>query len=43
MKYAVAATTWGQLLGCPRMNDRVFDALRAFRERYIDQGPERVP
>jgi hypothetical protein len=43
MKYQVAATTWGQLLGCPTMNPKVFDAIRTFRERYIDQGPERVP
>ena len=42
MKYAVAATAWGQLLGCPAMNDKVYDALRTFRERYIDKGPETV-
>ena len=43
MPYAVAATAWGHMLGCPRMNDGVFDALRTFRTRYIDKGPERVP
>ena len=43
MPYEVAATAWGQLLGCPQMNDRVFDAIRAFRDRYRDQGPEFVP
>jgi hypothetical protein len=43
MPFAVAATAWGQQLGCPRMNDNVFDALRTFRDRYIDQGPEQVP
>jgi hypothetical protein len=43
MKYQVAATAWGQLLGCPRMNDKVFDAIRTFREAYIDKGPEVVP
>jgi hypothetical protein len=42
MPYAVAATAWGQLLGCPSMNDKVYDALRTFRERYIDKGPETV-
>jgi hypothetical protein len=42
MKYAVAATAWGQLLGCPAMNDKVYDAVRTFRERYIDKGPEQV-
>jgi uncharacterized protein DUF3105 len=43
MKYQVAAAAWGQLLGCPRMNPKVFDALRTFHERYIDKGPEIVP
>jgi hypothetical protein len=43
MPFAVAATAWTQLLGCPRMNDKVFDALRTFRDRYVDQGPEQVP
>jgi hypothetical protein len=43
MPYAVAATAWTQLLGCPKMNDKVFDAIRAFRARYIDHGPETVP
>jgi hypothetical protein len=43
MKYQVAAAAWGQLLGCPKMNPKVFDAMRTFRERYIDKGPEIVP
>jgi hypothetical protein len=43
MPYQVAATAWGQLLGCPAMNDKVFDAIRTFRDRYIDKAPERVP
>jgi uncharacterized protein DUF3105 len=43
MPFAMAATAWGHLLGCPKMNDKVFDALRAFRSNYIDKGPETVP
>ncbi len=43
MPYEVAATAWTQLLGCKEMNDKVFDAIRTFRARYIDKGPERVP
>jgi hypothetical protein len=43
MPYEVAATAWGHLLGCPETNDRVYDAIRAFRDRYRDKGPERVP
>ena len=43
MPYAVAATAWGNMLGCPTMNDKVFDAIRTFKESHIDQGPEIVP
>ena len=43
MPFAVAATAWDQQLGCPTMNDKVFDALRTFREAHIDKGPEVVP
>ena len=43
MDFAVAATAWTQQLGCPEMNDKVFDAIRTFRAQYIDQGPEAVP
>src|SRR4051794_7143926 len=43
MKAQVAATAWTHSLTCPEMNDKVFDAIRTFRARYIDKGPERVP
>src|SRR4051794_18900018 len=43
MPYAVAATAWDHLLGCPQMNEQVFDALRAFRNTYVDKAPEIVP
>ena len=43
MPYAVAAVAWTQTLGCPKMNDKVFDAIRAFRERFVDKGPELIP
>ena len=43
MPYAVAAVGWTQSLGCPKMNDKVFDAIRAFRERFVDKGPELIP
>jgi hypothetical protein len=42
MPFAVAATAWDHQLGCPTMNDKVFDAIRAFREEFIDKGPEKV-
>jgi hypothetical protein len=43
MPYEVAATAWTQLLGCKTVNDKTFDALRAFRDRFVDKGPEIIP
>jgi Protein of unknown function (DUF3105) len=43
MPYQVAATAWGHLLGCPTMSPKVFDAIRTFRDHYIDQAPEHIP
>jgi hypothetical protein len=43
MPYQVAAVAWTQLLGCKTMNDKVFDAIRAFRDRFVDKGPELIP
>jgi hypothetical protein len=42
MEAQVAATAWTHSVTCPQMNDKVFDAIRTFRARYIDKGPERV-
>jgi hypothetical protein len=43
MDAQVAATAWTHSLTCDEMNDKVFDAIRTFRARYIDKGPETVP
>jgi hypothetical protein len=43
MKPEIAATAWTHSVTCPKMNDKVFDAIRTFRARYIDKGPETVP
>jgi len=43
MPYQVAVTAWNQLLGCDEVGDKTWDALRTFRDRYIDKGPEQVP
>jgi hypothetical protein len=43
MPYEVAATAWTEMLGCKQVNDRVFDAIRAFKQRNRDRGPEFVP
>jgi hypothetical protein len=43
MPFQVAAAAWGHYVGCAKMNDKVFDALRTFHDTYIDKGPEVVP
>jgi hypothetical protein len=43
MPYAVAAVAWTHILGCPTMNDGVFDAVRAFRKQWTDKAPELIP
>ena len=43
MPYEVAATAWTEMLGCKHANDGVFDAVRAFKQRNRDRGPEFVP
>jgi hypothetical protein len=43
MPFQVAAVAWIHYLGCPTMNDKVFDAIRAFRDRFVDKGPELIP
>jgi hypothetical protein len=40
MRWEVAAAAWGHYLGCRSYNDRVLDAIRAFRDAYRDKGPE---
>lgn len=42
MPYAVAATAWGHILGCKSVQaPQIWDALRDFRTKYVDQGPEK--
>jgi Protein of unknown function (DUF3105) len=43
MPYEVAATAWTQSLTCEDLGPETYDALRAFRDEYRDQGPEFVP
>ena len=43
MDAEVAATAWTHVLTCPSLEDATFDAIRAFRDRWRDQGPEFVP
>ncbi|MHB8660291.1 MAG: hypothetical protein ACYC91_20640, partial [Solirubrobacteraceae bacterium] len=39
---AYAASAWGHVLGCKTFNPLVFDALRDFRLKYTNQGPEQL-
>lgn len=52
MKYEVAATAWsadpkpngtGRLLGCPKFDEGVFDAIRSFKDEHRGDGPEPIP
>lgn len=43
MPYAVAAVAWTRFLGCEKFTDASFDAMRAFRDRFVDKGPEFIP
>lgn len=43
MPWVVSASAWGKYVGCPSYNDKVPDALRAFRDAYRLKGPEYVP
>jgi hypothetical protein len=38
----VAATAWAHGVLCPHFTQASIDALRAFRDRYRDKGPERI-
>jgi uncharacterized protein DUF3105 len=40
MPWVVAAAAWGHYLGCKQYNEKVLDAIRAFRDAYRGQGPE---
>ena len=40
MRYAVAATAWGRLLGCPRAGPKALMAVQAFALRYRGRGPD---
>lgn len=43
MQSAVAATSWTRSVTCRSASPESIDAVRAFRERYVDQAPELVP
>ena len=40
MTFKVAATAWGRVIGCSKLDQRVADALRRFAQRYAGRGPD---
>ncbi len=40
MRYAVAATAWGRLLGCPDASSNALQAVRLFALRFRGSGPD---
>lgn len=43
MPFEVAVSSWQHYLGCPSWNQNVIDAIRDYRETYVDKGPEFIP
>jgi hypothetical protein len=43
MPFKVAAVAWTHILGCPKFTPGVYDAFRAFRDKYRLKGPEVIP
>jgi hypothetical protein len=52
MPFQVATSAWGRdpvplgtgyLMGCSRYDAKVFDAIRAFRDKHRSNGPEPIP
>jgi hypothetical protein len=39
----IAAVAWTRVMRCGTYNDKIFDAVRAFRTRFVDKGPEIIP
>ena len=40
MPFAVAAVGWRRYVACKELTDASFDALRAFREEFVEDAPE---
>jgi hypothetical protein len=38
-RYALAATAFRRLLGCPQVDERALEAVRLFHGRYMGRGP----
>ena len=43
MPFEVAAVAWRNYVGCETFSEGALDAIRAFRDVYVDTAPEQVP
>jgi len=43
MPFQVAVASWQHYLGCAKWDENVIDAIRSYREQYVDKGPEFIP
>jgi hypothetical protein len=43
MPFQTAAVAWRHYVGCKNASPATLAAMRKFRDRYIDQGPEFIP
>ena len=43
MPFEVAAVAWRNYLGCEKYSLKAVEAMRAFREVYVDTAPEQIP
>jgi hypothetical protein len=43
MPFKTAAVAWRHYLGCKDASPATLEAMRTFRDRYVDQGPEFIP
>jgi hypothetical protein len=42
MPFKVAAVAWRHFVGCPELTTGSIEAMRVFRDVYVDQAPEKV-
>jgi hypothetical protein len=43
MPFQTAAVAWQHYIGCNDLSPRGIEAMRKFRDRYVDHGPEFIP
>lgn len=43
MPFQVAAVAWQRYIGCDRLTPQAVEAVRRFREAFVDKAPEFVP